>query len=50
MNNHFRCIMFSSRLNVVVWPYGVHVIPSCSAFNVNAVLLKTNGAPNKCRD
>ena len=33
MNNNIRCIMFASRLNFVVMHYGVHLIPSCSAFN-----------------
>ena len=33
MNNNIRCIMFASRLNFVVMPYGVHLVPSCSAFN-----------------
>ena len=42
MNNNIRCIMFASRLNVVVMPYGVHLVPSCSAFNEGCSTVDNN--------
>ena len=53
MNNHIRLIMFASRLNFVVRPYGVHLIPSCSAFNEGCSTIENkygNGALIKCSD
>ena len=45
--------MFASRLNVVVRPCGVHLIPSCSAFNEGYSTAENNygnGALIKCSD
>ena len=45
--------MFASRINSVVRPYGVHLIPSCSAFNEECSTVENNygnSALNKCSD
>ena len=42
MNNHIRCIMFASRFNFVVRPYGVYLIPSCSALNEGCSTVENN--------
>ena len=42
MNNHIRCIMFTSRLHSVVRPYGVYLIPSCSALNEGCSTVENN--------
>ena len=46
MNNHIRCIMFASRLNYVVRPYGVYLIPSCSALNEGCSTVEKNNYGN----
>ena len=42
MNNHIHCIMFAFRLNFVVRPYGVHLIPPCSVFNEGCSTVENN--------
>ena len=53
MNNHIRWIMFVARLNSVVMPYGVYLLPSCPAFNEGCSTVENNygnGALIKCSD
>ena len=53
MNNHIRCIMFASQLNIVVRPCGVYLIPSCSALNEGCSTVESdygNGALIKSSD
>ena len=53
MNNDLRCIMFVSRLHFVVRPYGVYLIPPCSAFNEGCSTVENNYANSaliKCSD
>ena len=53
VNNHIRWIMFASWINDVAKPYGVHLIPSCSAVNEECSNVENNyenGALNKYSD
>ena len=53
MNNPLRCIMFASRLHFVVRPYGLYLMPSCSAFNMGCSTVENNygnSALIKCSD
>ena len=53
MNNHIRCIMFASRVDFVVRPCGLYLVPACLAFNEGCSTVENkyeNGALIKCSD